>query len=387
MSEPDIVVVGLSHHTAPVHVRERLSVATDAMPSEVARLVGALPLDEAVVISTCNRVEIYAATTRPAEALTQARAYLVERGKPDTIDTFLYAHHGERAVAHAFRVAASLDSMVLGEPQILGQVKDAVAVAATAGTLGPLLGQCFRNAFSVAKRVRRETEIAAGTVSISSIAIELASKIFGTLEARKVLLVGAGKMGEAAAKALSKRGAELAVVNRSPERAQSVAQAAGGRARPFEALAEELAHADVVITSTGSPTFIVGVDSIRGVMRIRKGRPLFIIDIAVPRDVDPRVGEIDNVFVYDVDDLRKVADDNLAHRRKEASSAERIVHEEVQTFETWRASLAVTPTIVALRSQFQRVAELELERAMTRLGHLGPDDRQQVEAAVGRVVP
>jgi glutamyl-tRNA reductase len=366
-----IVSVGLSHHTAPVAVRERLSVATDAVGARVSELVGALPFDEAVLISTCNRVEIYGATSDPATAIEGARALLQSRASADSLSPYLYEHLGERAVSHAFRVTASLDSMVIGEPQILGQVKNAVSTAEAAGTLGPLLGQCFRQAFSVAKRVRTETQIAAGAVSVSSIAIELATQIFGSLDGRHVVLIGAGKMSESASKGLAKRGAALTVVNRSAEKAEALAKAAGGRARPFEALADELATADVVIASTGSPTFILSEAVVRNVMRSRKGRPLFLIDIAVPRDIDPRVGTLDNVFLYDVDDLRKVADENLQHRRMEADRAEAIVRAEVAAFERWHAALALTPTIVALRAHFERIAHAEIEAAKARGGHAG----------------
>ncbi len=386
MKASEIIVVGLSHHTAPVDVRERLSVATEVMASRVSELVGSLPIDEGVIISTCNRVEIYGVARDPVRAAQEARAFLVAKGASDDVNKFLYERVGEEAVHHAFRVASSLDSMVIGEPQILGQVKSAVGVAESAGTVGPLLGQCFRHAFSVAKKVRTETEIAAGTVSVSSIAIELAQKIFGTLLHRKVLLVGAGKMGETAAKSLAKRGAELVVVNRSPDRAKELAAACGGQARPYESMTEELAHADVVITSTGSPTFIIGPETVRGVVKLRKGRPLFVIDIAVPRDVDPRVGELENVFLYDVDDLQKVAQENLALRRREADHAEAIVRKEVALFEQWHTSLSLTPTIIALRDQFHRVAREELERGLVKMPELGVTERQALEAVVGRVV-
>ena len=283
-------------------------------------------------------------------------------------------------VRHAFRVASSLDSLVVGEPQILGQVKEAFDAARNAGTAGSLLSRCFSQAFSTAKRVRNETGIAEGTVSVSSIACELAKKIFGHLDGRRTLLLGAGEMGEGAARSLRQTGTQLHVLNRSEERALALAESCGGRVVPYERLTTELAEADVVISSTASPKFILTPELMRGVVRSRRHRPLFIIDIAVPRDVDPRVGTMDNLFVYDVDDLQQVAEENLAVRAREAAQAERIVEEEVESFLVWRRSLELAPTIVALRKQFGEVAEEELRRALSRLQNLSQSDRAALEA-------
>ena len=273
-----------------------------------------------------------------------------------------------------------MDSLVVGEPQILGQVKEAFDAAKGAGTVGTLLGRCFTQAFATAKRVRSETGIAEGTVSVSSIASELAKKIFGNLEGRRTLLLGAGEMGESAARSLRQTGTQLHVVNRSEERAQKLAEACGGRAVPYERLSIELAEADVVIASTASPNFILTPKLMKGVVRTRRHRPLFIIDIAVPRDVDPRVGNMDNVFVYDVDDLQQVADENLSVRAREAAQAEHIVEEEVESFLSWRRSLQLAPTIVALRKRVAQIAEDELDRALPRLESAGPSDRLVLEA-------
>jgi len=382
----EILVVGLSHHTAPVDVRERLSVATESMGAELRTLLDGQAISEGVLLSTCNRVELYAAAPDAVSAAAVARAHLLSKAGADPIDEFLYERWGGEAVEHAFRVASSLDSMVVGEPQILGQVKTAYAAAEGAGGVGTLLGRCFHRAFAVAKRVRTETGIAAGAVSVSSIAIELASKIFDSLEGRRALLVGAGKMSEAAAKSLANHGARLYVVNRSPERAERLAKICGGTACGYEQLVPELVKADVAITSTASPRFVITRELMQDVLRARRGRPLFLIDIAVPRDVDPRVGEMRNVFLYDVDDLQKVAEENLAARKREADAAEQIVRGEAEIFEQWRRSLTLTPTIVALRQRFREVVKAELERTVSKMDGLGTKDRRKLDAMTEAMV-
>jgi glutamyl-tRNA reductase len=386
MSSAGFLLVGLSHHTAPLGLRERLAVGHDQLADALTTLHREARLAEGVLLSTCNRVEVYATAEDPAAAAAAIRRQLGHRAAPEDISPHLYERWGTDAIRHTFRVASSLDSMVVGEPQILGQVKGAYDAAQATGTVGPLLGRCFIHAFQVAKRIRTETAIAAGSVSVSSIACDLARKIFGDLTRRRVLLVGAGKMGEAASKHLRKLGAHLFVVNRSPERAQELASACGGQPRDYAELAAELVSADVVITSTGSPRAIIGEELLSGVMRARKRRPLFLIDIAVPRDVDPRVGNLDNVFLYDLDDLQKVAEENLAARRREAEVAEHIVADEVAQFEQWLRSLEVKPTIVALRERFRRVLRSELERTLPRLHSLTPDDRRALERMTDAMV-
>ncbi|MGB5194888.1 MAG: glutamyl-tRNA reductase [Polyangiales bacterium] len=376
----DFVVVGLSHRTAPVEVRERLAVAPTDLQRELREIATDSGLEEVVLISTCNRVELYATSANPLEAARDAKQTLTKRLGDAAGEGVLYQERGIDAVRHVFRVASSLDSLVVGEPQILGQVKDAFDAAKEAGTIGTLLGRCFTQAFATAKRVRNETGIAEGTVSVSSIACELAKKIFGNLEGRQTLLLGAGEMGESAARSLRQTGTNLHIINRSEERAQMLAIACDGRAVPYERLATELSDADVVIASTASPQFILTPQLMKSVVRTRRHRPLFIIDIAVPRDVDPRVGNMDNVFVYDVDDLQQVAEENLAVRAREAALAERIIEDEVESFLSWRRSLELAPTIVALRKRFGQVAEEELRRALPRLGGLGESDRAVLEA-------
>jgi glutamyl-tRNA reductase len=376
----DFVVVGLSHRTAPVEVRERLAVAPDRLEQELREISAVGHFDEALLVSTCNRVELYATSVDPIEAARNAKNTLAKRLADPMAEDVLYQQHGVDVVRHVFRVASSLDSLVVGEPQILGQVKEAFDAAKNAGTVGTLLGRCFTQAFAAAKRVRRETGIAEGTVSVSSIACELAKKIFGNLEGRRTLLLGAGEMGESAARSLRQTGTQLHVVNRSEERGQALAESCGGRAVPYERLTMELAEADVVIASTASPKFILTPELMKGVVRTRRHRPLFIIDIAVPRDVDPRVGSMDNVFVYDVDDLQQVAEENLAVRAREAAHAERIIEEEIDSFLRWRRSLELAPTIVALRKRFGEIAEEELRRALPRLQAVSPADRAVLEA-------
>ena len=376
----ELVVVGLSHRTAPVEVRERLAVAPEELETELKSIKESSRFDEALLVSTCNRVELYATSNNPIDAIHRARGTLTRRLPDNASQDLLYTERGVAVVRHVFRVASSLDSLVVGEPQILGQVKEAFEAAKSAGTAGTLLGRCFSQAFSTAKRVRNETGIAEGTVSVSSIACELAKKIFGRLDGRRTLLLGAGDMGEAAARSLRQTGTRLHVTNRSDERAQALAKSCGGRAVSYERLATELAEADVVIASTASPKFILTPDLMRGVVRSRRHRPLFMIDIAVPRDVDPRVGTMDNVFVYDVDDLQQVAEENLATRAREAAEAERIIDEEVESFLAWRRSLELAPTIVALRTRFAQVAEEELARTLARLGESCQADRAVLEA-------
>lgn len=376
----ELVLVGLSHHTAPLALREKLAVDGDAR-DRLLKSWSQGVAGEGVVISTCNRVELYATTDDALSAERSARSLLEARLGDDEraqLEGSLYVHDGESAIRHLFRVASSLDSMVVGEPQILGQVKEAYDAARAAGTMGSLLGRCFSRSFAVAKRVRTETGIAEGTVSVSSIASELARKIFGELSGRRVLLLGAGEMGEAAARSLANTGAMLRVVNRSQEKARKVAAACGGEPRGYEQLASELVQADVVISSTSSDRYVLTTELMKDVLRGRRHRPIFLIDIAVPRDVDPRVGDMGSVFLFDVDDLQEVAKENLAQRRHAAMAAERIVDIEVAEIEAWRRTLDLTPTIVALRERFAEVVHGEIERSARKMD-LSEKDRKALE--------
>jgi len=392
-----IVVVGLSHKTAPVDVRERFAVAEGALPALLARLSAKPEIAEALFLSTCNRVEVFARAegSRHDDALRAVREVLREHAQVPTheeISSYLYEREGEEAVRHIFRVTASLDSMVLGEPQILGQVKEAYDLAAGAGALGNLLGRCLTRAFSVAKRVRTETALGAGTVSISSVAVDLARSIFGDLTGHTVLLVGAGEMAEAAAKSLGKGARSIRVCNRSFERAATLAQTFGGTASPLDQLEEELVLSDIVVVSTASPTYVIGKDLVKRVMKRRRGRTLFIVDISVPRNVDPAAHEdVDNCFVYNVDDLEQTVAEGLRARKNEATRAEAIVTAELDEWRSWVRGLDVSPTIVQMRAKTRAVLHGELERSLTgKLRHLGPDERkaltQMMDAAVNKLL-
>jgi glutamyl-tRNA reductase len=366
----EFIVIGLSHRTAPLAVRERLAIAqTDTEP--VLQRLCALPsVGEALVVSTCNRVEVYAVAHARESALAEVRSFLgATRGvDAETLSNHLYERAGDQAVRHVFRVASALDSMVIGEPQILGQVKEAYGAAVRAGTAGALLTCCLERAFGVAKRVRTETHIAEGAASVSSVAVDLARSIFGELGGRIVLLVGAGKMAGLAARRLRAAGAaEVLVTNRTHERAVELAREVDGKARPWEDLEGLLGAADVAITSTGSPDPILDAPRMAAIVKRRKHRPLFLIDIAVPRDIDARVGELDNVFLYDVDDLERVVADNLRARQKEAEAAERIVADEVRQFAEWLRGQEVVPTIKDLRARADTIVEAELARTLPAL--------------------
>lgn len=374
-----LVLVGLSHHTAPLAVRERLAFSSEQLPELLRNLRQHTGVLEAMVVSTCNRVELYGSADDPLRVARAIRDYLAHLAQEQSLSSHLYEQTGDAVARHAFRVASSLDSLVVGEPQILGQVKEAFALANDAGTVGPLLSRCMSRAFAVAKRVRTETGIAAGAVSVSSIACDLARSIFGELTGRKVVLVGAGEMSEGAAKALSQHGTLLTVVNRNQERARAVAVACGGEAREFDQLSQELISADVVITSTASPRYVITRELMQAVVRARRHRPLFLIDIAVPRDVDPRVENMDNVFLFDIDDLEQVANQNIAARRREAEHAERIVEAEVSAFEEWQKTQDLTPTLVALRERVRGVVHGELERTLPRLKSLGEAEKKALE--------
>jgi glutamyl-tRNA reductase len=373
------LVLGVSFRTAPLALRERLAVGQEKVAEDLQALMQSAGLREGVLLSTCNRVEVIGTADSPEKALKGTLDYFNERVAPEQIDASVYQHHGRDAAKHLFRVASGLDSMVLGEPQILGQVKEAFATAQSAGTVGALLGRSFERGFGVAKRVRTETGLAAGNVSVSSIACDLAEKIFGDLQGRRVLLVGAGKMSEVAARSLYARGAQLYVVNRSPERAEALARACNGTAKPLEALATELAEADVVISSTARQDYVITHELMQGVCKMRRSRPLFIIDIAVPRDVDPRVDSLRNVFLYDMDDLQKVSRENMAARERAVLEAEQLIDNELDELDRWARSVELTPTIVALRERVRGLLRGELERTLPKLA-LPDSERKKLEA-------
>jgi glutamyl-tRNA reductase len=384
----EIVVLGLSHKSAPVALREKLAFPAGAIEDAVRALVKLPDVGEGMIISTCNRVEVIAAARSADRALAAVRRFLVEnRGVgADALAEHAYEHAAQAAVRHVFRVAASLDSMVVGEPQILGQVKDAYGAAQKAGTIGPLLDRCLSRAFAVAKRVRSETAIAVGAASVSSVAVDLAERIFGKLDGRLVLVIGAGEMADLAARHLHAAGAaDILCVNRTHERAVELAARVEGQARRWEELDGLLATVDIVISSTGAPDPILRVDRVAKAMKARRQRSLFLIDIAVPRDIEAAVGALDNVFRFDVDDLEKVVAENMKERQKEAQRAERIVDAEVGEFMTWLGRQGVVPLIKLLRERFATVARGEVERTLQHL-QLGERERRSVEAMADAIV-
>lgn len=384
-----LFVSGLSHRTAPVALREQLAVEEDKL-RELLRDVGATgALDEAVVLSTCNRVEVYGVAEAPGEARTVAFRHLCRYRGVDlaAVEPVLYTHTEADAVRHAFRVAASLDSMMVGEPQILGQVKDAFALAQACETVGPTLHALFTQAFAVAKKVRTETEIGRHAVSVSFAAVELARKIFAGLGGKAVLLVGAGKMGELAARHLVEHGAfPIYVVNRTWARAQELARALAGTAVPWAELETALAAVDIVITSTGAPEPIVTRQAVARIMHGRRNRPLFFIDIAVPRDVEEGVGALDDVYCYDIDAMRQVVDANLRERQREAQRAEALVEREVGKFLSRLSEVEVVPTIVSLRQRLEAIREGEVRKALARLPDASEETRATIEALSTAIV-
>jgi glutamyl-tRNA reductase len=384
-----LFVAGLNHRTAPVAVREQRAVEEGKIRGIRVGVTGRGLLDEVLIVSTCNRLEVYGVAAVPAEARTAAFGRLgSHRGLHwRDLEPLVYTVTGDEAALHAFRVAASLDSMVLGEPQILGQVKDAFALARSAGTAGPVLHALMNQAFSAAKRVRSETEVGRLAVSISYAAVELARKIFDGLEGRAVLLVGAGEMSELAARHLVDHGAlPLYVANRTWSRAQDLARGLGGIAVPFEHLEATLALVDIVITSTAAPEPIVTVRQARAALQVRRGRPLFFIDIAVPRNVEPAVNDLENAFCYDIDDLRAVVEANLKERQREALRAQALLEGEVVKFVGRLRQLEVVPTIVSLREKLEAIRRTELERALGRLPGAGEETRRVMEALSQAIV-
>jgi glutamyl-tRNA reductase len=323
-----VVVLGLNHQSAPVELRERFAFAESAIPGALAQLRASGVASEGVILSTCNRVEIYAASDRPgAEVFAGLRQFLVEsRGCTMLTDAEVYTHVEPDSLHHLFRVASGLNSMVLGETEILGQLKRAYDLALQHGHTGGRLNKSFQRAFNVAKQIRTETNIQRGSVSVANVAVELAEKIFATLKGHHVMVIGAGDTSEKAAKALLSRGAAgVLVANRSLERAQGLATELGGQAVPFESFPSRVAEVDIVVSSTAAPGYVIDVPKLQAAARQRRGRPLLLVDIAVPRDIDPAVNTLDNVFLYNIDDLQTIAADYLEQRKKEIARCEEII--------------------------------------------------------------
>ena len=379
----NIIIVGLNHRTAPVELRERLAVPESRLPEAVARLKGWPGVAEALILSTCNRVELYAVVKDTALGFESLREYFVKIAPTvsgEELVPYLYYFDGHDAIRHLFRVTSSLDSMVVGEPQILGQVKVAFDVALTQKTTGVVLNKVLKKAISVGKRVRSETGIAANAVSVSYAAVELAKKIFENLAGKTVLLIGAGEMAKLAARHLMQAGMQnVMITTRNFELAVDVAKHFNGLPVPFNDFPEEMSNADIVICSTGAASYLVTAEDVQKALWTRRNRPMFLIDISVPRNIEPAVGAVDNAYLYNIDDLQGHVEKNLEQRRQEAMKAEDLVKDEVGLVTRWIKSLEVLPTILALRRKADDIQKGELERILSRLGPLTPRQRELVE--------
>jgi glutamyl-tRNA reductase len=388
----NLFAVGLNHTTAPVDVREQLAVPREQIGESLSGLVRRASLSEVVLLSTCNRVEVYAVQPeRPQpDSIVDALAEL--RGvHRDVVRRHCFVREQDGAARHIFRVAASLESMVVGEPQILGQVKDAWQLARERQTVGPILDRCLTMAFRGAKRVRSETEIARGGASVASVAVDLARSIFGELQGSTVALIGAGEMSRQAALHMRAAGASrVIVVNRSRERGEALASAVEGQFLEWDQLSEALIQADVVVTGTGATEPVIEVRMMRKIMRKRRGAPIFFVDIAVPRDVDSKVGKLDSVYVYDVDDLQKILSQNLAARGQEADAANVVIEQEITAFLHWQRARSLNPVIRELRSHAGAIMQHEVDKALKRLAlssvHGVDETQREVIAALGHAI-
>jgi glutamyl-tRNA reductase len=377
-------ITGVNHKSAPVEVRERLAFDDDALSEALLALKARPGFCEGMILSTCNRVEV----ALTCEEDSKAASVAVDQFLADTrhvqrewVTPYLYRFEDSDAIRHLFRVAASLDSMVIGEPQILGQLKSAYSLAKEHGAVSGFMDALLTRAFSVAKRVRSETDIGANAVSISYAAVELAREIFGSLEGKKIMIVGAGKMSELAARHLRRSGAgQILVTNRTQERALEMVELFDGKLVDYTRFLSALPEVDIVISSSAAPHYIIVRDDMKKVLEARRNRPMFLIDIAVPRNIEPTVNELDNVFLYDIDDLQKVIETNLQGRMDSAEEAEAIVHEEVERMVARLKAREVAPTIVKLQDELERMRATEVARMRTKLGTLTPEQELAIEA-------
>jgi glutamyl-tRNA reductase len=375
-----ILLTGLNHKTAPVELRERLAIAPEKLADETQALLLHPGIREGLILSTCNRVELLICHEDDDPGLA---AYLNRHFAVDTqvLEPHLYEYRDAEAVRHLFRVASSLDSMVVGEPQILGQVKESYTVARSVGAVGPGLERLLQSTFAAAKKVRTETQIGASSVSIASVAVDLARKIFGSLEGKRVLLVGAGKMSELAARHLMQQGAgSLLIANRTQERAVRLAQKFDGHVIRFEDLYARADEADILITSSGSTEFLIRTPHAQQFLHRRRNRPMFLIDIAVPRDVDPKINRLEGIFLYDIDDLQSVAASNLADRGGEALRAEAILEQEVIRYQRRMETLDVVPALVDLQAAAEEIRQAEMRKNQGRLRSLTPAQLEVIES-------
>lgn len=389
MAESNLVIVGVNHKTTPVELREKLAFTKGNIEESTEKLGSFPEVDENLIISTCNRVEIYARVNDVDKGIDRLKKFICDFHMIpyNLLDKHFYAFREEETVQHLFRVSASLDSMVVGESQILGQVKDAYSLAKSLQTTGLILNQLFEKAFSVAKKIREETGIAESAVSISSAAVELARKIFDDLENHTVMLVGTGEMAELAAKHLISYGVKTVyVASRTYERATNLAKTLNGSALDFEHFKTELHKADIVISSTAAPKFIINKEIVQSAIHQRKNRPMFFIDIAVPRDIEPEVNDLENVYLYDIDDLQTVVNANLQEREKEAEVAMGIIQTEVSKFNNWVESLDAIPTIVELRKRAEAVRMQEIEKTLKKMTHLSDEDKNNLHQMTSSII-
>ncbi len=384
-----IIVVGLSHKTAPVEIREKLAIPESRMGEALARLCSYQGVREGILLSTCNRVEVYAVVDEIEAGYGRIQDFLADAHlslSSEQLTPHLYWHQGDRAISHLFRVASSLDSMIVGESQILGQIKEAFEVALTHKATGIILNKVMKKAISVAKRVRTETTIAEMAVSVSYAAVELAKKIFSDLSEKTVLLVGAGEMAKLAARHFIASGIRhVQVTTRNPQSALELANRFGGTAVAFEDFRKEMASADIVLVSTGAAHYLVSEDDVQHSVRQRMNRPMFLIDISVPRNIDPAVRHVDNAFLFDIDDLKSRVEQNRGKRQNEAEKAELMIVDEVGVVRQWLQSLEVTPTIVALRARIDEIKQAELNKTLGRLSNLSASERELIEAMASSI--
>lgn len=383
------VVLGISYKTAPIEVRELFSFSQENLESGVRQLKGKDHIEECAILSTCNRVEIYAVSENVESCLESIKTFLSEfHGIPEeTFSPHLYYSIGHMAVRHLFNVASSIDSMVVGEPQVLGQVKGSYKIAAAQGTTGVILNRLFHTSFFVAKRIRTETGIGSHAVSISYVAVELAKRIFDDLSTRSVMLIGAGEMAEIAAQHLIRAGInDLLIASRKFKNAVELSEKLNGRAIRFDEVFYHLKDVDIVITATGSQDFIIKPNHAKEALKLRNNEPMFLIDIAVPRDIDPRIEDISDIYLYDIDDLKNVSDENIKTRKESLHKAQEIILEVEKSFEAWLNGLKAVPAIIDLKKRFETIKEIELEKALDKLEGISEEDRYVIELMASRII-
>ena len=384
----NFVLIGLNHRTAPLDIRQMMAISFAQLPEKLRKLSSQPGILESLILSTCNRVEILVSVEDQEQGIQSIENFLADYGRISKADLKpkLYQHFDNQAIRHIFRVSSSLDSMILGEPQILGQVKSCYSIAVETQTVGTYLNGLLQSAFKTAKRVRTETSIGEYPVSASSAAVELARKVFGDLKKKSILIVGTGKMGETAVRHLAESGVEkIYVTNRSFDAAEELASRFNGIPKPFEELAANIALADIVITSTGASEILIGPAMLHSVMRIRKNSPIVFIDISVPRNVDPAIGAMNDVFCYDVDDLAHVVEANLNERVKAAAAAEKIIDQEVKSFGDKIRSFKSAPLVSHIQGRIDEICQSELQRSLRKMGFLDPKQIQEMETMISRI--